>query len=250
MKDEDGPVRAAARPRVRWDWTDALLFGLAAFLVAPLGILVVTTLVAPFEGGLNPSTRNAVDHLAEATGIYASWVSLVLILVLGRRRSRLAQLGWRIGGHGAGGLLLALLLAPVITAITVLLAAWLTGISGALLPGTSSGQCEAVRHQFGHVLPVALLLVSVIDPMAEETIFRGFIYGWLRARLPLVAAVALSAAIFGAAHLDLLLFLPLFGVGVVLATVYELSGSLLVSAAVHGLFNAYNVVAILNAPSC
>lgn len=253
MRTEAGATSSKAprrRPPVAWDWTDVVLFGLAAFLVAPLGVELFGHVAAPFEGGLSDTVRHAIDNFAEASGIYVSWVALVLILVMVRRRGRPGDLGWRRGNRGWLGLVLAVLLAPLVAAGTVLLAGWLAGLSAVLLPNTSSGQCNAVRHQFGHVLPVAILLVSFVDPAAEETIFRGFIYGWLRGRLPIAAAIVASAAIFGAAHFDLLLFLPLFGVGAVLAMVYELTGSLLVGAVVHGLFNAYNVVAILNAPSC
>jgi membrane protease YdiL (CAAX protease family) len=67
----------------------------------------------------------------------------------------------------------------------------------------------------------------------------------LRRRVPVLPAVVLSAAVFSAAHLVLVLALPLFGVGLILALLYEYSDSLLPGAIVHGLFNLVGIIAIL-----
>jgi len=229
---------------VPWDWTDVGLFVAAAFVVAPVAVLVFGGIANLAAGGQSPELRTALHSFASATGVYVAWVAVVAGLVIWRRHGSLADLGWRT--FRARWVALSIPLA----AITLITAVWLGQISTRLLPGTSSGQCNAVRQEFGHILIVGVILVAVIDPLAEETIFRGFIYGWLRGRMPVAAAIGISAAIFGAAHFDLLLFLPLFGVGAILALVYELSGSLVVNAIVHGLFNAYNIMAILNAPTC
>jgi len=247
MNLDDGAAalpRSPGRPQVPWDWTDILLFLPAAFVVAPVGALLFRGLAHLADSSVSSEVRTALQSFAGATGVYVAWVAVVLGLVIIRRRGRIGDLGWR-----RFKLRWAALALPI-AAGTLIGAVWLAELSARLFPSTASGQCTAVRHEFGHIVGIAIVLVSVIDPAAEETIFRGFIFGWLRSRLPLAAAIAVSAAIFSAAHFDLLLFIPLFGVGAVLAAVYEFSGSLVICALVHGLFNAYNVVAILNAPSC
>ncbi|MFN2568980.1 MAG: lysostaphin resistance A-like protein [Candidatus Dormibacteria bacterium] len=244
VKHAAGLPARGSRRRVPWDWTDILLFLTTAFVVAPIGALLLRGLAHVGDAAVSGEARTAVQAFAGATGVYLSWVAVVLGLVVIRRHASVRDLGWRRVRRRW------LAIALPVSGATLIAAVWLAELSARLLPGAGSGQCTAVRHEFGHALGIAIVLVSIIDPAAEETIFRGFVYGWLRNRLPVAAAVAVSAAIFGAAHADLLLFLPLFGVGVVLAIVYELSGSLLISAVVHSLFNAYNVVAILNAPSC
>jgi len=89
----------------------------------------------------------------------------------------------------------------------------------------------------------------VIAPISEETIFRGFIYGWLRRWGPAALAVPLSALIFSAAHQQLVLFLPLFFVGVVLALLYQGSRSILPGVLTHALFNLPNIILILSTTS-
>jgi membrane protease YdiL (CAAX protease family) len=55
--------------------------------------------------------------------------------------------------------------------------------------------------------------------------------------MPIVVAVVISAAIFSAAHVIPLLFPALFVVGIILAVVYEFSGSLWNSILLHSIQN-------------
>lgn len=87
-----------------------------------------------------------------------------------------------------------------------------------------------------------LILVGVIVPVGEEVFFRGFVYGTLR-RWGMWRAVALSAIYFGAVHQQIVHFLPIAVLGMVLALLYERTGSLVSSITVHGV---NNVVAILS----
>jgi membrane protease YdiL (CAAX protease family) len=56
--------------------------------------------------------------------------------------------------------------------------------------------------------------------------------------------------IFSAAHQQLVLFLPLFFVGVVLALLYQGSRSILPGILTHALFNLPNIILILSTKSC
>jgi len=85
----------------------------------------------------------------------------------------------------------------------------------------------------------------VIAPVAEEVIFRGYLYpvakrysdGWF--------AALFTGVLFGVIHFNVM-GLPLLAVmGVVLVVLYERTGSLWVSIACHGLFNAVQVINML-----
>ncbi len=88
-----------------------------------------------------------------------------------------------------------------------------------------------------------VLVAIVMAPLFEEIVFRGFLFrgfanswGWKW------GAVA-SAAIFGLAHLQLDVFVPLATLGVALAWVYKRTGSLWTCIAMHALFNGIAVLA-------
>jgi membrane protease YdiL (CAAX protease family) len=82
-------------------------------------------------------------------------------------------------------------------------------------------------------------------PVAEEILFRGVIFatvrdsGWPR------LALAGSALLFGAVHFNLGSLVPLTGFGMLLALVYDRTGSLLAPIAAHMVFNAAPFVMLL-----
>ncbi|HZU77745.1 MAG TPA: CPBP family intramembrane glutamic endopeptidase, partial [Dehalococcoidia bacterium] len=117
-------------------------------------------------------------------------------------------------------------------------------------PSAQNTQCVAVQHEYGHFIALAIIVVCLIAPLSEETIFRGFIYGWLHRWLPIGLAVPVSGAIFAALHGVLLLFIPLMFVGCVLALIFQGSRSLWPGALVHALFNLPGIIAILSSPTC
>jgi hypothetical protein len=92
---------------------------------------------------------------------------------------------------------------------------------------------------------VALIVptVALLAPACEELLFRGAIFGWLRGRLPVAAAVAISAAVFAGAHLIPPLFPYLFVFGVTAALIYQYTGSTLVTFLMHAGQNTIAVAA-------
>ncbi len=230
----------------RWDWSDLVAFLPAAAAAVLLTGSIIVGITQALDGGLAPAARTAVESFAGQAASYAAAAAALAVLVLLRRGLRLRDLGWRLPRSlGRLGWLPWLAIGVVGAAVALVAAEWLGSLATQILPNSPNTQCTAVRDEYGGYVAVAIPLVCLIAPLAEETIFRGFIYGWLRRRLPVLPAVVLSAAVFSAAHLVLVLALPLFGVGVILALLYEYSDSLLPGAIVHGLFNLVGIIAIL-----
>lgn len=74
-------------------------------------------------------------------------------------------------------------------------------------------------------------------PLAEELLFRGYLFGGLAARWGFWPAALLSSALFSANHLDLGSFLPFWAIGVLLCWLFWRRGSLWPSIVTHMLFN-------------
>jgi membrane protease YdiL (CAAX protease family) len=84
-------------------------------------------------------------------------------------------------------------------------------------------------------LVATILIGCVVAPIAEEMLFRGLLFGWLRAHWPFWPTALVTAVLFGAAHgkagAMYALIAGLMGVG--LAVFREYSGSLWGSTAAH-----------------
>ena len=85
-------------------------------------------------------------------------------------------------------------------------------------------------------------VTGIVAPIAEEIAFRGVLYGWLRQRFGVPAGVAISALLFSVAH-GIPALIPALAVqGMVLALLYERSGSLWPPIIAHGTYNAATVI--------
>ena len=89
--------------------------------------------------------------------------------------------------------------------------------------------------------PIALGLILVraclLAPLAEELLFRGALFGWLRRRLPATPTIVLTAALFAGIHMMPLLLPVTFLFGVAAGWVRERTGSTLPFFAMHVLNN-------------
>lgn len=82
----------------------------------------------------------------------------------------------------------------------------------------------------------------VIAPVAEEFIFRGVLFPFIKQRgWPKLAWIGVSL-LFAAIHVNAPTFVPLFVLALVLTWLYDKSDCLLASITVHSLFNACNLV--------
>ena len=91
---------------------------------------------------------------------------------------------------------------------------------------------------------IIILLATAVAPIAEEFIFRFFLYGVIRRYFGRSIGLIISALLFAAVHAHLPSFAPLFVLGACFALAYEWSGSLLVSMTMHATFNAITLFAL------
>jgi membrane protease YdiL (CAAX protease family) len=92
-------------------------------------------------------------------------------------------------------------------------------------------------------LVLFVILAVFMAPLFEEVFFRGFLFRGFSSSWGWMVGACVSAAIFGLAHLQVDVFVPLFALGIALAWVYKRTGSLWTSIAFHALFNALSVLA-------
>jgi membrane protease YdiL (CAAX protease family) len=97
-------------------------------------------------------------------------------------------------------------------------------------------------------LPIFLLALVVVGPLAEEFLFRGFLFtGLLHSRLGPTGAIALTALTWGSLHLqyDLYGMATVVGSGIFLGLLRWRTGSLWLCVLLHGFMNIVATLEVL-----
>ncbi|HEY2479317.1 MAG TPA: CPBP family glutamic-type intramembrane protease [Solirubrobacterales bacterium] len=96
-----------------------------------------------------------------------------------------------------------------------------------------------IAESFGPTV-VQVLLIVIAAPIAEETCFRGMLFGGLREKLPRLAAALVTGLIFGGLHAltGVTAVPPLIVFGFLLALLYERTGSIVPGILLHMLNNS------------
>jgi membrane protease YdiL (CAAX protease family) len=102
---------------------------------------------------------------------------------------------------------------------------------------------DDLPRQFGADESTALaivtgVLVIAIAPPVEEFFFRGFLYQALRARTGVLGGALISGLLFGLIHFKPEFLVPLAVLGILLALLFEKTGSLWPCILVHAANNA------------
>ncbi len=196
-----------------------------------IGLLIVESIVV---AAFDPKLKSLA---AELTLQALLAISLVGVAIGFARRggsilSALPKLGLRKFKPSAIGIAFATYVAYVIVALL---------ISPLLHPHQQDVTRDLGFGQsvFGAI--AAGVLIVGAAPFSEEMFFRGFIFGGLRRRFPLWAAAVISGVLFGLVHLSagsVGVGVQLAVFGMLLAWLYEYTGSIWLTMAVHMLNNS------------
>jgi membrane protease YdiL (CAAX protease family) len=241
----EGPAPPAPPPAAeRLRWLD--LLPVIAFTV--LGVILVTAALVGLARSNREFFRANLEtiSLSVTLAVYLAF-GAGLAVALRRLRAPLAYLRLRLPTPRDLGLTL-LLLIPWYLGIIIVSAASAVLFNGGRNVPSNSGLIF-VQHPGGiGTLLLALLVTAVAAPICEEVFFRGMLFRLLRTRVPLWAAVLLSAIAFGLAHASPAVspaLLPTFMyMGIVLAVVYVRTGWLTNNILLHALSNAIVTVAV------
>lgn len=206
-------------------------FGLSAisswFLNAPKAEPAVLKLEHIIPGAL----QFAVFPIGIMVFLYARNVSITEAFGLSKVRIGRA-VAW------AFGLLLALL--PAFFLITDLAARKL-GENAELQPLVELYRA-AVRERDYHVILHTFVAAAVIAPLAEEFLFRGYLYATLKRAIGALPSAVFGAVLFAAIHNNAVSLPGLFLLALALTVAYEWSGSIWVPVFMHAFFNSLSLI--------
>lgn len=93
-------------------------------------------------------------------------------------------------------------------------------------------------------LTYSSIFAAIVGPVIEELFFRGFMYGALKKYVGIFWSMAITAAIFAALHTHIVGFFPIMVLGMLLAYLYEKTGTLVSSITVHIMHNLSTVILV------
>lgn len=222
--------------RDRWSLREALLVLGALFAAGPVVVSLIALEVIPL-----PDQEGSIAFWTGITLIYYG-TPLAVMIFLGRYKEggfpacvgfRASTWSWTFAGA-----VLALFLVTTFNAIyTTVMTALGHGppeaslrIMEELMAGAGQGPSSML---------LTILLVVVVAPIMEETIFRGVVLSGFASRIGPVRAIMATAVLFGAIHLDPWRAVPLTLLGIVLGFLAWQGRSIWPAVVAHAFVNGF-----------
>jgi uncharacterized protein len=216
-------------------WTGFVVL-LAAFVLAAVGGLLIDIPAIALGVKISSSHTPPGVELADTVVQDAAFVlAVVLFAGMGGRTVSSWQLGFRpTPVRRAGGLVVLTIIAFLIFSVIWMVALDVTEKDTKLLEALGANETAVL-------LALSALLTTVIAPICEEILFRGYIFAALSKWRGWFPGAVITGTLFGAVHagsapvLDLV---PLAVLGVMLCALYHRTGSLYPCIAAHSLNNS------------
>ena len=225
------PPELPEQARPRWPWW----YGPLAFLAGAVTGLITSGILWAAFGVDDPSdspwaivvgTALLDGSLVGAALLFASFVRKPRPWHFGLRRTRF----WPAVGWAALGMVTFYVLVAIYSAV--------------LDPHVEQSVAKDLGAEDSSVgLIAAGFMIICIAPFAEEFFFRGFFYGALRSKFPVIVAALIDGALFGLIHFEggqdaWLIVPPLAFLGFMFCLVYERTRSLYPVIALHSINNS------------
>lgn len=230
--EKQGHSRAVTPISVPWSLLDALE-----------ALAILTILVISLGAGGQALSRHlskTTDDPALQAGImavqYTLSVGLALWVAMSKTRAgrRLSAMGLRTSGRPA-----QMVSAGVAGYSVLLIGGMLLSLALESFSGITPLQVglELMGEHTAVSILIYLLLLAVVAPLAEELLFRGYLYPALREKMSKFAAVGISAILFALLHMNPVATVPIIVIGIVLAMLYETTRSVIPCAVCHAMNN-------------
>jgi phosphoglycolate phosphatase-like HAD superfamily hydrolase/membrane protease YdiL (CAAX protease family) len=223
-----------------WRLIYPFLIHYGATLLATIALYLVYLIQA---GGLQ-ETASAGQRLINST-LYVTLIgdlTAAIILYLFYRKDQMHR---KEGFSGTGK---AFVWAPPVIWFSVIILAIATGqflndlINGLHLNDLFTGYSEVSEQAFsGQPVGFMILVVGIIGPICEELMFRGIVFHRLKDWVKPQTAIAISALLFGIYHGNVVQFFYATCMGVMLAIIYDKTGTLWISIVAHIAANLWSL---------
>jgi len=133
-----------------------------------------------------------------------------------------------------------ILVTPAGFVVYLIISGLLMWLATSYLPGFDASQVQEVgfknlNQNYEFVLAFLALVVAV--PVAEEVLFRGYLFGKLKKIVPVWVAIAVTSLVFGVLHGNLNVIIDTAALSAVLCVLRQITGTIWPSILVHMLKN-------------
>ena len=166
-------------------------------------------------------------------------VIAVLYFVALRSRDAITSLGLRTSSlfkNISSGIAGYVFILPLLFAVLIF-SVWILNLLG-YKPEPQPVFEVFMEEKRGGFLLFFVIFVSVLGPIIEEIFFRGFMYNAIKKHIGIIGAAFISASVFSLLHTNIVGFFPIMILGLLLAYLYERTGSLVASMTVHVVHNS------------
>ena len=237
VKDKFANILAQSKGAKRFGLLALFGIGLAVWVgvvlfLAELAVAFVMVRVLP-EESLSSNVTNSVYQVI----VYA--LSMVVIILVPWKLLYAKTSRNQLGMHGMPTWT-DILLAPIGFIVVMILAGILMAIMMAILPGVDWEQTQEVGYHnlfLASDFFLAFACLVVLAPICEEIIFRGWLYGKLRFRMPAVPAIIITSLLFGIMHGQLNVGVTVFAMSVGMCIMRELTGTIWSGVLLHMIKN-------------
>lgn len=232
-------------------WTVGSVFVLGGLL----GGLIYTTALYQL-GVVFPDAQSSASQTALSVIVYILGLAILLVEPYAVRRYGKRQIMKLFGvlrrpalkdiGYAFIALAGYIIVSMVISVAATILASWLG-------PWFDMNQQQMIgfeqRSSVSDIV-LAFVIIVVAAPVVEELIFRGYLYGSLRPRMPWWLAAAIVSAVFGVVHGQWNVALDVFAMSLVMCYLREKTGTIWSGMIVHILKNfiAFSILFLLPEP--
>lgn len=228
--------KPAKEAKLGWGPAAAIFVSLGAYLVAQLILIFPITIISYFNKAAADDftgflSANAWLELL-LSGISAVALGLVLWIFLKYRKRGFKDLGFKKPQWSDFGWL-----AVAVIVYFILLSLSLT-LAG-LIPGFNADQQQDVGYSgiAGVQLVLAFIGLVILPPLAEEMMFRGFMYRGMASKWPKIASALLTSFLFGLVHFQWNVGVDVFVLSLVLIALYEKTKNLWMCVGLHAIKN-------------
>ncbi len=225
---------ASSKTHFTTPWSPALaLFGIGLILAAQIGAVLI----------VEPRTESLQIFGQVSSSVVANFLLFGVSTLAGL--TALGLLVWSFRGGlqdlGLRKFRLVSILRLIPAALGYLgLSILVTFVATLLFPSIDIDQAQDLGFKLTQNRMELLLVFTslvILPPLAEEPIFRGWLFGGLRSRWSFLPSAILASLIFGAVHFQINIALDTFALGLALCWLYETSRSLWPSLMLHAIKN-------------